>query len=672
MPPPGKAAPEVSDLQLELDAERAAVGYWRRVALQRSEEFAALGRRRSVRALLAAERSLAPIMARARSAQRRARSAAERLALSAGALRRTGARRSPEPRAVSGSMLVPTSERRVAVLVVGAGEPGWVGTLRSGVEVTRAAQPSSATPAIARTIAASAPDLVGVVAGTTEPLDPDWLDRLAAAIEGSVVAAVPLLVHPRRPLHRATAHDGLVRAAGVGLRLAADGTPQAEALGAGTTPGRYGRVVDVDAGSGAALLVDRAAYEAAGGLAAAEDLDTAVVELCARLRERGGRTVLVPGAAVVDHRSVRARRELTFAVDPTGPGWAAAIHRSGAVLRRVADLRPRPPLRLAVTVAAPSAKVAPRWGDWHVGEALAGSLRRLGHEVRLQTADSADDLASRSCDVQLVLRGLQPVRRTGGQWHVLWIISHPETIDDEELDAADLVLVASQRFADHLRRRTDTPVDVLLQATDHRRFRPHPVDPAHRHNVTIVAKTRDVLRPVGADALAAGLRPRIYGGGWQRLVDPALVAADHVDNEVLPIVYSSAGVVLNDHWRTMRAWGFVSNRLFDVLACGTPAISDPVDGLEELFDGAVLEYATPSELRVLVYDVLADPAGARQRVERGRKVVLANHTFDHRVRQLIDSLARCAPSGWRPRQPRSGNDRVMPEGETRWQSEELP
>ena len=351
---------------------------------------------------------------------------------------------------------------------------------------------------------------------------------------------------------------------------------------------------------------------------------------------------LVPGAVVVDNRPVGARRELRFAVDPAGPGWAAAIRRSGAVLRRAADARARPPLRLAVTVAAPSTKVAARWGDWHLGGALAGSLRRLGHEVRLQTADHADDLAGRSCDVHVVLRGVHPVRATRGQRQVLWIISHPETIDDEELAAADLVLVASPRFADHLRSRTDTPVDVLLQATDHRRFRPRPVDAAHRHDVTIVAKTRDVLRPVVSDAISAGLRPRLYGGGWRALVDQELIVADHVDNEVLPIVYSSAGVVLNDHWPTMRTWDFVSNRLFDVLACGTPVISDPVDGAAELFDGAVLEYHTHAELLALVDDVLTHPERARHRAERGRRIVLARHTIDHRARELLDCLAECA------------------------------
>jgi hypothetical protein len=642
MPPnPDDAAADPCDLRQRLDAERAAAEHWRRVALQREEQFGALNRRPAVRALLAVERRMAPLVTRAGSFWRRLSVGVERLALGAGALRRAGRRRSlqrpvpPEPAAAA-------LARRMSIVLVGSSDPAWAGARSPGVEVTRVAEPREGRAALHRAIKTSNPDLVGVMAASTEPLDVGWLDGLAAAIDGSVVAAVPLVLHPVRPLLRATPHDGLVRAAGVGLRLDEDGTPWAEALGAGTAPRADAEVTEVDAGAGAGLLVDRAAYEAAGGLAAINDLDAATVELCARLRAQGGGVMSVPRAAVVDHRPVRARRELRAAVDPSGPGWAAAIERSGAVLRRTADPRPDQPQRFALTVAAPSAKVAARWGDWHLGRALSESLRRLGHDVRLQTADQADSLAGRACDVHVVLRGLHAVRASEGQRHVLWIISHPETIDGGELDEADWVLVASHRFAEHLRARTDTPVDVMLQATDHRRFAPRPADPAHRHDVTVVAKTRDVLRPIVADALAAGLRPRIYGGGWRDLVDPALVVADHVDNEVLPIVYSSAGVVLNDHWETMKAWGFISNRLFDVLACETPVISDAVDGLAELFDGAVLEYRKPADLRALVDHVLADPAAARDPAARGREMVLAHHTMDHRARQLLDSLTPLA------------------------------
>jgi glycosyltransferase involved in cell wall biosynthesis len=641
------AAVERSELRQRLEAERAAAEHWRRVAQRREEQFEALNRRPVVRALLAGERRVAPVAARARTAGRWLRLGAEQMSLRAGALRRAG-RRPPSAQLVVPGPVQPHPTQRAAIVVVGAADAAWASVPPPGVEVTLVAEPSEARAALARAVKTSAPDLVGVVAATTEPPADGWLDRLAAAIEDPVVAAVPLVLHPVRSPWRATPHDGLVRAAGVGLRLDRDGTPRAEAVGAGTAPRLDGGTTDVDAATGAALLVVRVAYEAAGGLAAIDDLDAATVELCARLRERGGRVVLVPGTVVVDHRPVKARRELRVAVHPTGAGWSAAISRSGPLLRRAADPREEPPLRLALTVAAPSGKVAPRWGDWHLAQALAGSLRRLGHEVRLQTADQADSLAGRACDVHVVLRGLQPVRTSAGQHHVLWIVSHPEAIGDGELDEADVVLVASRRFAEHLRTRTDTPVEVMLQATDHRRFAPRPVSPAHRHDVTVVAKTRDVLRPVVADALASGLRPAIYGRGWRNLVDPSLVVADHLDNDLLPIVYSSAGVVLNDHWGTMRAWGFVSNRLFDVLACEAPVISDAVDGLAELFDGAVLEYRTPEGLRALVDEVLADRVAARERAARGREMVVASHTMDHRARELITVLTAVSGGDRRP------------------------
>jgi glycosyltransferase involved in cell wall biosynthesis len=399
---------------------------------------------------------------------------------------------------------------------------------------------------------------------------------------------------------------------------------------------------DVVAGSAACLLIARAAYEKAGGLSEGDDLDVAVIELCLRLKELGGRIVVDPSTLMLDHRPVGSRRQLVEPIDPEGPVWSSAIERSGPALRRSA----RPPrdglLSFAITIAAPFAAGVEEWGDWHLAEALGAALRRLGHEVRVQTIDRVDEPASRTCDVHMVLRGLKPVRRTAGQRHVLWVISHPELVEDHELESADLVLAASPRYAADVRSRVTTPVEVLLQATDQHRFFPHRVEPRHQHPVTVVARTRAVLRPAVADALAAGIRPSIYGDGWAELVDPQLVEAENVENELLPLVYSSAGVVLNDHWRTMQSWGFVSNRIYDVLACGTPVISDPVEGLDELFDGAVLEYHDPDELKDLVAEVLADPATARARAERGREAVLARHTFDHRAEELVGLLRRHA------------------------------
>jgi len=508
------------------------------------------------------------------------------------------------------------------------------------VVVARPMGAETLAAAAARAAATTSGDLICFLLASTSTIDAGWLARLAAAIDGAtVVAAAPLVVHPLRSPAHATPHDGRVRARGLGLDVSHD-APVLRARDAGALPVVGAPPVTVPGASGACLVVDRRAYAAAGALPDLDDLDLAAFELCRRLRARGGEIVVVTAAIAVDPRPVGSRTALTTPVPAHTRVWRTYVEEHGPELMREASPLAEGRLRIALTVAAPSQKVASRWGDWHLAQAFARALRHEGHEVRVQTHDHADDLAGRACDVHCVVRGLTPVRRTPGQVHVLWIISHPESIDPAECDAADLVLVASARFADALRARTRTPVEVMLQATDADRFRPLVAAPEHRHDVAIVAKSRDVFRSAAADAVAAGLRPAIYGSGWEPFVDPALVVREYVPNDELPAVYSSVGVLLNDHWQTMREWGFVSNRLFDALACGTPVISDDLVELDGLFAGAVLEYHDAGELRALVDAALADPIAARDRAARGRELVREHHTFDHRAREFLAALRR--------------------------------
>src|SRR5690606_9501237 len=107
----------------------------------------------------------------------------------------------------------------------------------------------------------------------------------------------------------------------------------------------------------------------------------------------------------------------------------------------------------------------------------------------------------------------------------------------------------------------------------------------------------------------------------------------------LPVVYSSAEVVLNDHWDTMAHEGFVSNRIFDVLACGTTVVSDHLPEVDDLFDGLVPTWRSPDELGHVVADLHLHPEAAEARTAEARGLVLGAHTFDHRVDRLAQLLA---------------------------------
>jgi glycosyltransferase involved in cell wall biosynthesis len=604
------ASPAAREAALQAEADQ-----WRAIATERAAELRRLKRRPVVRLALAIDRRIEPGRRAVALRLSRWRSEGARAAVTAGAVASLPRRRS----------------RRAALAaeVARLDPPAATSRLVSFIEIDAALGVSDVP----------AGDLLCFVPRALLPVDEGWVARLVGAIDDDVVAAAPTLVHAAAAGWPASEHDLQVVGQGFDLALDSAGAPVAVPRGAGDDVHLSGRITEIAAASLRGLVVDADAYRAVGGVPAGiDDDDVAGIELCSRLRRTGARIVHVPSAALYDDRRVRSRAALKRPVDTGGDAWRALVERSGPLLVRSARPALSPARRWVITTSAPSGKVAARWGDWYLAEGLGAALRRLGEDVLVQTHDRADALDARSRDVHLVLQGLASVRRTPGQRHIVWIISHPEGVAIEDCDAADLVLAASSRFAAHLRTQTATPVEEFLQATDAERFRPGPVDPAFQHPVVMVGKTRDMLRPIVADALAVGIRPAIYGGGWQNLVDPSLIVTDHIANEQVPVVYRSAGVVLNDHWHTMRAWGFVSNRIFDVLACGAPIVSDHLPEIEELLGDAVPTYATPAELAERVDAALREPEVARRQAGAGRLEVLAAHTFDHRARRLLQLL----------------------------------
>ena len=314
----------------------------------------------------------------------------------------------------------------------------------------------------------------------------------------------------------------------------------------------------------------------------------------------------------------------------------AVVHRVAApaeVRGALRDVLLAP--RWSIRIGAPAGRRAELWGDTAIARALADELRALGRIVRVTGRDRWGGAADRGADVTVHLKGRGVAPVADAQTNVVWVMSHPSEVAPGELDAADLVLAGSEALAARYRTTTTTPVEVLPQATDARRFTAGPVDADVASRVLFIGNTRSVPRPVVLGAVDAGLPLTLVGGGWERYLDPALVARDHVPAHELPRWYRSADVVLNDHWDDMARWGLVSNRVFDALACGTCVVSDEVPGMDVLLDGAVATFHGRDEVGPVVRALLDDPDERARRVERGRRAVLAAHTWAHRAATLV-------------------------------------
>ena len=305
------------------------------------------------------------------------------------------------------------------------------------------------------------------------------------------------------------------------------------------------------------------------------------------------------------------------------------------------------PRTIAIHIAPPSREVAATWGDTHFAEGLQRAFERQGWSASVHIAPEADAPLAVAADVALHLFGRSVPPVLPGQLSILWVISHPDRMRPSLAGGYDLVFAASESFAGELAQRIDRPVHPLHQATDPDRFHPDPSGP--RHELLFIGNSRGARRPI-LDGLAGTNHDlAVYGGSWSpELLDPRHLRGSWVPNEELHRYYAGADIVLNDHWADMGQEGFVSNRVYDVLASGGFVVSDAVPGMDERFDGSVATFDTRDALIELVDHYLANPAERHERATRGRAAVVARHTFDHRAATIIEAARGSFAADLRP------------------------
>lgn len=545
---------------------------------------------------------------------------------------------------------------RTSVVVVGHDAARTVNWIRSVVEARDAGAGSAVD------VRPVDVEVVAVAVG------PDRAHRVLADTVAAAYGVAPLVVAAAGTDDAAAVSLGLARAAGERVVLVRAGVvPDAGAAL------RLARVLD-DAGIDVVqpLLVDRDGVTVGAGAVAgpsgraeaflaghppadAEALGRvpmpAALGPVTAFRARGAtgkalpRVVLAPDVRCVLPRGLGGTEMpgLAGLPDPTEELLAriGLARRGGRTVRAVVQESP-PRLRWTLDTAARAGSGGETWGDTHFARSLAQALRRLGQHVAVDPAPARSRWSRRLDDVVLVLRGLDRVEPTPGPLHLLWVISHPDLVDAEEVAAYDAAFAASLSWSAARSREWGVRVEPLLQCTDPRLFHPGRAAPESGPEVLFVGSSRGVLRPALAGALTGGVRVEVHGGGWAPVLPDLVVASTHVANAELGALYAGAGVVLNDHWEDMLRDGFVSNRLFDATACAARVVSDDIAGLAELFDGQVRAFDEPEEVPGLLAQVPAGFTAYDARLALAARVG-AEHSFDHRAATLLDAAVRLRP-----------------------------
>lgn len=480
-------------------------------------------------------------------------------------------------------------------------------------------------------------------------VEDDWLSQLVAGIDSKSIAG-PLQLQPGRT----------VRSAGVEFH--GPNTLPVNVLAdhplSDTTTLAY--IYEVDGLMNGCFGIESGLFAKLHGLNPLYDKGFELQDLSHRVHQIGAKTVIVKHSRVINPDSGRGwyrAGQKQYLADwggitegHTSPVWRQAgfdvvdyepIHSEQA---DKSMLRPRLEVvdkilgqyRWAIKVSSPADERRHVWGDTHYAGALAKALERQGQRVAIDYHDYHDRPTSYLDDILLDLRGLDDTQPQPGKLNIMWVISHPEKVTPEIVKRFDVVFAAGKKWADYMSEHSGKEVMYLPQCTDPEVFHPTEPDPQFAGKVLFAGSSRNVLRPIVRDAIATGIDVNVYGGGWEGLIDKKYIKGAFIPNNRLTYAYSSASVVLNDHWDDMREWGFISNRIFDVLATGTPVVSDGVYGVSETVTSPLL--AVYDDDLVEVCNMLESRSSNSKEAAATVEYIRENHSFDSRADLLLSKV----------------------------------
>lgn len=200
----------------------------------------------------------------------------------------------------------------------------------------------------------------------------------------------------------------------------------------------------------------------------------------------------------------------------------------------------------------------------------------------------------------------------------------------------------------------------LPMAADPEIHRPLDLSPAERRTwgaaVSFMGAGYPNRRLAFRHLLGYGLR--IWGTEWEG--DPALaphvqMAGRRLSTEECVAVFNATDVNLNLHSSVsardlVPAGDFVNPRTFELAACGAFQLVDRRELLPGLFaEDELATFGSMEELKALLDHYLAHPEERRALAERARARVLAEHSYERRMSDLLSFVARRLPGWPRPR-----------------------
>lgn len=260
------------------------------------------------------------------------------------------------------------------------------------------------------------------------------------------------------------------------------------------------------------------------------------------------------------------------------------------------------------------------WGDHWVSQELGKALSGLGFA---QTPGQPD--------ISIHLFGSPARAYDAHALNLVWLYSHPDMVTVENLRPFDYIFCASAHFLPKLRAMGYLNIELMPACTSKA-----PVQIPVEHDLIFLGNARASRsdgRAIVRDMIRTGLDFKVWGNLWESLLPAENYGGGYWDYGRLEELYASAKITLNDHHPDMEREGFVSNKVFDILASGGFVISGKNKGIAPLFEDAVPEYESADHLKAMVKYYLGHPDERQRLMAKGQKIA-RTHTYGQRALQI--------------------------------------
>jgi spore maturation protein CgeB len=243
-------------------------------------------------------------------------------------------------------------------------------------------------------------------------------------------------------------------------------------------------------------------------------------------------------------------------------------------------------------------------------------------------------------------------RRHGGAYRLLFhdthhrAVTHPVAVSAYGLADYDGVLAAGPGIRDlYLRNDWAQRAWTWHAAADTRVFYPRGVEDK-AGDLVWIGNWGDEERPELREYLTGpvrelGLFARAYSSRYSEaarraLLEAGIDSAGWVPNYEVPRIFARFALTVSIPRRPQVQTP--TSQLFEALACGIPLVSTPWDDAEGLFRPGqdFLLAHNGEEMKLLLRDLLDDPALGVELARAGRETLLSRHTCAHRVDELLE------------------------------------